>query len=131
MASGNGLGRLARDAAFAGRSPRVQELAGGDHEAVRGEHVVAAAREADADALEIIDAYAWWVAVGLANLANVLDPAVLVLGGGVVGGADVLLPPIRSAFTSLVLASAHRPETPIVAAELGEHAGAIGAALLA
>ena len=50
-ASGTGLGRLARDASHGGRLDAVVALAGGDPDAVRGEHVTAAARHGDAAAL--------------------------------------------------------------------------------
>ena len=50
-ASGSGLARLAREAAVGRRVNRVLDLAGGDPEAVRGEMVMQAAREGDADAL--------------------------------------------------------------------------------
>ena len=130
-ASGSGLGFLAREAALAGRVDQVVALAGGDAEMVRGEHVTTAARRGDAEALAVMDSFGWWVAVGLANLVNILDPEVVVLGGGLVTEVDLFLTPTRMAFGELVLASAHRPEVPIVAATTGERAGALGAALLA
>lgn len=131
FASGTGLGRLARDAAEAGRLDAVVDLAGGDPEAVRGEHVTAAARGGDADAQAVLGDLGYWVALGLANLVNVLDPAVIVIGGGLVEAADLLLPEVRSRFADLVMAGERRPLVPIEAAELGERAGAIGAAILA
>jgi glucokinase len=131
FASGTGLGRLARDAAEAGRLDAAVALAGGDPEAVRGEHVTVSARAGDAESQAVLDSLAHWIALGLANLVNVLDPAVIVIGGGLVGAADLLLPEVRSRFAALVMAGDQRPEVPIVAAELGERAGAIGAALLA
>ena len=130
-ASGSGLGFLAREAALAGRGDGLVARAGGDAEAVRGEHVTAAARSGDADALAVIDQFGWWVALGLANLVNVLDPEMVVIGGGLVSEADLLLEPTRRAFAGLVLAASHRPPVPIVAAEVGAGAGAVGAALLA
>jgi glucokinase len=131
FASGSGLGRLAREAAHAGQATRVVELAGGDPENVRGEHVTAAAAEGDAEAIEVMAQYAWWLALGLANLANVFDPEVIVLGGGLVQAGDVLLVPARRAFADLVEAVEHRPPIRIVPAQLGERAGAIGAAVMA
>ena len=131
FASGSGLGRLARDAAHAGQAPRVVELAGGEPEGVRGEHVTRAAAEGDAQARAIVARFARFLALGLANLANAFDPRVFVVGGGLVEAGEVLLAPTRAAFSDLVFAASHRPETPIVAAALGERAGAIGAALLA
>lgn len=129
--SGSGLGRLGREAAQAGQAQRVAELAGGDPEAVRGEHVTAAAAEGDAEAMAVMDQFGWWLALGLANLANVFDPQCFVLGGGLVSAGAVLFDPVRMAFADLVEAVEHRPPIDIMPAELGERAGAIGAALLA
>jgi glucokinase len=129
-ASGSGLGQLGREAALGDRAPAVRALAGGDPEAVRGEHVTEAARMGDADALDIMSRFAWWLALGLANLANILDPAVIVLGGGLIQAGDVLLGPVRAAFAALVEAGEERGVR-IEAAALGERAGAIGAALVA
>jgi glucokinase len=131
FASGSGLGRLARDAASAGRAWRVVDLAGGDPEAVRGEHVTLAALEGDRGALAVLREFGWWVALGIANLVNVLDPAVVVVGGGLAEAGELLVSPVRERFAELVLAPTHRPPVKIVAAALGERAGAIGAGLLA
>jgi glucokinase len=130
-ASGSGLGRLAREAAHAGRGGRLVELAGGDPESVRGEHVTAAAREGDDGALAVMDRFGWWLAAGLANLADAFDPEIFVIGGGLVHAGDVLLGPTRAHFPDLVQAGRLRPTVRIVPADLGEKAGAIGAALLA
>lgn len=129
-ASGSGLGRLARDAAFAGRATAIVESAGGEPDAVRGEHVIAALGSGDADAAAIVDEFAWWVALGLANLANILDPAVIVLGGGLVTAGEPLFGPVRRAFQDQVEGGEMRPAVEIVPAALGEHGGAIGAAVL-
>ena len=130
-ASGSGLGRLAREAAHAGQVPRVLQLAGDDPEAVRGEHVTRAAIEGDAGARAVFGRFAWWLALGLANLANVFDPEMFVIGGGLVEAGDVLFEPTRAAFADLVEAADRRPAISIVPAALGERAGAMGAAALA
>lgn len=131
FASGSGLGRFGRDAAEAGRAPRLVELAGGDPDLVKGEHVATAAADGDEAATEVVWEFAWWVALGIANLVNILDPDVVVIGGGLAEMGDVLLDPVRARYLELALAPDHRPPVRIVAAELGEQAGAIGAALLA
>jgi glucokinase len=130
VASGSGLGRLGREAAEAGRASRIAELAGGAAAAVRGEHVTTAAAEGDEEAVVVMTRFGWWVALGLANLAAVLDARRFVLGGGLVEAGEVLLAPTRAAFAELVLGADQRAVS-IVPAALGEHAGAIGAALLA
>jgi len=129
-ASGGGLGRLARQAVAEGRGARVLALAGGDPALVRGEHVTDAAAGGDSEAQAVLAELGWWVALGLANLANAFDPQAFVLGGGLVEAGDLLLAPVRAAFDGLLTGGSYRPSIDIVPATLGEHAGAIGAACL-
>lgn len=131
FASGSGLGRLGRDAAVAGRADQVVALAGGDPLAVRGDHVTRAALDGDPGARAIVGECAWWLAQGLANLVNLFDPEVVVIGGGLANLGDVLIDPTREAFAELVLGPGHRPAARIVGARFGPEAGAIGAGLLA
>lgn len=130
-ASGFALGRLGREAAAQGRAGTLVDRAGGDPLAIEGEHVTAAAAAGDADALAVIGQFSWWVAQGLANLVNLLDCEVVVIGGGLAEAGSLILEPIRRAFDGVIMGAAHRDEVPIVAAQLGERAGAWGAALLA
>jgi len=130
-ASGSALGRFGREAGEGGRAARVVELAGGDFHDVRGEHVGAAAREGDPEALELMDRFAWWVAQGLANLADVFDPDTIVVGGGMHESVELFLERTREVFTDLVLTGPEWPPVDIVPATLGEQAGAMGAALVA
>ncbi len=130
FASGGGLGRLAREAAMAGLAPGVVARAGGDCEAVRGEHVTDAAEAGDPGARAILDSFAWWLALGLVNLTNIFDPDRIVLGGGLVDDAPLWIDATRSSFTKLLMSAADRPALPIVPATLGAKAGAVGAALL-
>ena len=130
-ASGAGLAWLAQGAHDGKGVARAIDLAGGKPGDVRGEHVTGAAREGDADALAVVDDYGRWVALGLVNLTNILDPAMFVLGGGLAVGADVFLAPIRHWFGELLYAPDLRPHPALVFAQLGERAGAIGAAMLA
>jgi glucokinase len=129
-ASGSGLARLAREAAVGRRVNRVLELAGGDPEAVRGEMVQQAAREGDADALAVIDEFGRWVALGLVNLTNALDPGIFVLGGGLASGADLYIGPIEHWFRQLLYQPELRPLPEVRFAHWNERAGAVGAALL-
>ena len=127
FASGSGLARLGRDAAVAGRAGGVVEIAGGDSDSIRGEHVVAAALAGDAAAEAILGEFAWWIGLGLGNLANVLDPDLIVLGGGLVNAGELLLEPVRASFAEFVESREDRDELRIVLAALGDRGGAIGA----
>lgn len=129
-ASGSGLARLAREAAVGRRVNRVLDLADGDPEAVRGEMVMQAAREGDPDALAVIDDFGRWVALGLVNLTNTLDPEMFVLGGGLAAGADLYLDPIKKWFHELIYQPELRPLPDVAFARWSERAGAVGAALL-
>jgi glucokinase len=130
FASGGALGRAGQAAAAAGTASRVLALAGGDSAAVLGEHVTRAAAEGDGQAQAVLARFGWWVALGLANLADIFDPRAFVLGGGLVKAGELLLSPVRSAFANLLTAQAHRPAVDILPAALGERAGAVGAACL-
>ena len=131
VASGNALGRMAREAALIGDAPAVLKVAGGDPDSVRGTHVSEAARAGAPDALALIDRYAGLVAIGFVGLANIFDPAIIVVSGGLVEEGDLLLTPIRTAFDGHVEGARYRPTPPIVVADLGERAGTIGAATMA
>lgn len=94
-----------------------------------GEEVVTAAAAGDVDALAVIEEFADWVAIGLVNLTNLLDPARFVLAGGLVEAARVIAEPIGRRFVTRLYAPDHRPHPELMFGELGEEAGAIGAAL--
>ncbi|MCA1726959.1 MAG: ROK family protein [Actinobacteria bacterium] len=129
VASGSALGRIGREHAAEHPQGRIAELAG-DPEKVSGRHVARAAEEGDAAALAILAEVGRRLGEGMAGLANILDPSVIVVGGGVAEIGDPLLAPARRAFLETVEAPEHRPEISIVPAELGNDAGAIGAAAL-
>jgi glucokinase len=129
-ASGSGLAMLAREAATGHRLHDVVRHAGGDPQAVRGEHVQAAASAGDAGALAVIDDFARWVALGLANLTNAFDPELFVLGGGLAAGAELYLDPIRRWYDQLLYQPNLREIPRIEFATWGPLAGAVGAALL-
>ena len=93
---------LAREAATGQRLHSVVGHAGGDPQAVRGEHVMAAALDGDEEALAVIDDFGRWVALGLSNLTNALDPAMFVLGGGLAVGSELYLGPIERWFRELL-----------------------------
>jgi len=96
----------------------------------KGEDVLSRAKAGAADALGVVDTFAKWVALGLVNLTNMTDPEVIVVGGGVIVSADVVMPRIAHWFEQLLYSPQHRAHPRLVAAQLGEQAGAIGAAML-
>jgi glucokinase len=129
VASGKALDRAAREAAESRPDSLIADLAG-THAPV-GRHIWEAARQRDRMATSILKEVGRRLGEGIAGLVNVLDPEAVVVGGGVVDIGDLLLEPAREAFAGAVEAPEHRPEVPLLAARLGNHAGAIGAGALA
>jgi glucokinase len=131
IASGSALGRMARELVEDGAGARILAAAGGSIEAITGVHVEEAVRAGDVDARALMARYADNVSIGLAALANVLDPELIVIAGGMVELGPILFEPLHASFLRHVEGAAFRPKIPIVPALLGERAGAVGAAVLA
>ncbi|MGA0971613.1 MAG: ROK family protein, partial [Ilumatobacteraceae bacterium] len=85
----------------------------------------------DVAALAIVDEVAAQVALGCANLIMVLDPARIVIGGGLSSLGEPLRAAIDRHIASTVLGAQYRPAVEVVLATLGDDAGAVGAALWA
>jgi len=132
-ASGTALVRDAKQAAVAqpDRARRLVELAGGDVAELEGPHVTRAAQEGDELALELLATLGRWIGEGSASVAALLDPELIVIGGGVGEAGDLLLLPVRKAYEAQLSALGHRPVAQIELAEHGNEAGIIGAADLA
>jgi glucokinase len=132
-ASGNALVAEARD--LARRSPsgatRLLELAGGDPDAIGGVQITQAAREGDPASLRCFGIIGAWLGQGLADLAAVLDPGCIVIGGGVSEAGELLIGPARTAFEKGLTGGRYRPQAQITHAALGPDAGIVGAADLA
>jgi glucokinase len=93
------------------------------------EEVVAAARRGDAQALEVFRQTADYLALGIAGLIAVLDPEMVVLGGGLMQAGDLMVERIRTqalCWTQPVTATHVRIEL----TALGADAGLVGAARL-
>jgi glucokinase len=123
---------LVRDARTAARSSLLAadllERAGGDADAITGPLITDAARDGDTFAVEQLSALGRWLGEGIASLTAVLDPAVVVIGGGVSAADELLLGPARAAFAAQLTGRGHRPMLEIRKARLGNRAGLIGAA---
>ena len=113
------------------RATRLLELAGGNADKLTGPQVTQAAQEGDPLAVELLTELGRWVGEGAASAAALLDPALIVVGGGVADAGDLLLAPARKSFAEQLSGRGHRPEATIVVASMGNDAGLVGAADLA
>lgn len=119
---------LARDP---GRSPQLSRLAAGDPGRLTGARVAVAARDGDPVAVEAMEELARWLGQGLALVADVFDPELVVIGGGVSESAPLFLDEAREHYARTVTGGGRRPLARIRTAQLGEAAAVVGAALLA
>jgi glucokinase len=131
--SGPALVRESRSAAEADpvSAGALLARAGGDARAITGPMVTECAQAGDPFCLARMASLGTWLGEGIASLAAVLDPAVVVVGGGVSAAGDLLLDPIRTAYARELTGRGHRPLAEIRQARLGNRAGLIGAADLA
>jgi len=104
------------------------ELAGGE---LKGSHITSAARKGDPLALELFSRLGTYLGEGIASINAIIDPEIVVIGGGVIDAGDLLLEPTRVAFTEAMPSGDRRPLATIVAAQLVNNAGLVGAADLA
>lgn len=112
-------------------STKMWEIAGGKLENVDGKTAFEAAREGDMRGKEIVDEYVEHLAVGLANLANVLRPEAILLGGGVSNEGEYLFAPLRAAVEKKLYTAVEYVPLKIEKAALGNDAGIWGAYALA
>jgi glucokinase len=95
-----------------------------------GPFVTELAHDGDPVARDAIETVGRALGVGLASLVNVLNPEVIVIGGGVIAAGEMLLEPARQEMRLRALAPA-RDAVRVAAAAFGDEAGMIGAALMA
>jgi glucokinase len=131
LASGTAIARRAREAitADAVRSAGLMALAGGDAAAIRSEMVARAAGAGDELAREILSETIEYLAAWLGNIVDLLEPDVIILGGGV---AEMLRPhfgEIQARMKNWCVNARHG-EIALVAAHYGENSGIAGGAAL-
>ena len=129
MGSGRALDRRAEALALADPAGAVARAAGADRPA--GRHLADAAAAGDAVARGALEEIGRQFGRGLANMVAVLDPDVIVVGGGVAAVGEDFLGPARTSLWESLAGAEYRKPTPVEPAHLGTAAGLVGAALLA
>lgn len=97
---------------------------------VSGRTAFDAMRKGDATAKSVVDTYIRYIAVGLVNVINALQPDVICIGGGISHEKDNLLVPLRKHVGRGRYSIYSEKQTELCCAVLGNDAGIIGAALL-
>lgn len=98
---------------------------------IKGHHITDAAREGDPIAVGAFNTTGDWLGAGIASLCVVVDPACVVIGGGVIDAGDLLMVPTRAAIEKYMPFNGKHPAPKVLVAELGNDAGLVGVADLA
>jgi glucokinase len=130
LASGSAMTRESVRRLNQGEKSSIIELVDGRLEGITAETVSLAARQGDSLACDIVARAANYLGIGLANLVNIFNPELIVIGGGVSKMGNMLLAPARKAVRELAFKLPARTAR-IVRARLGSNAGIIGAAVYA
>ena len=128
LASGTAIARMAQQRLAAGGKSHLAELSQGKMENVTAELVAKAARRNDGLALNVIDEAARYLGIGLANLVNMINPQMIIIGGGVSKMGAMLFRPARKSMKEHAFKLPARTVR-VVRPRLGMDAGLIGAAI--
>ncbi len=130
LASGTAVANEAKRRIKEGEQSKLTDIVSGDPEGITAEKVAMAAQGGDRLATAVISRAATYLGVGMANLVNIFNPEMIIVGGGLSKMGELLLGPARQAVKQRAFplcAGAVR----IVTSELGDEAGVLGAAIYA
>jgi len=130
LASGTAIARRGRESVARGVPTLMAALAEGDPGRISAKLVAQAAEQGDAEASMIISQAMDFLGIGMANMVNLFNPELIVIGGGLTNLGDALFGPVRRAVERMAFPTAAQAVR-IVRAELGDNVGALGAAALA
>jgi len=130
LASGTALAREARRRVKEGAKTSILDYAGGDMDKVTAEAIHKAAEQGDTLAGELIARTGYYVGVGLANLINIFNPELIVIGGGLSNIGDMLLGPAFEVAKERAFKESYQAVR-VALAELGRNSGVLGAAAFA
>lgn len=125
-ASATGLIREAVSRLTVNKQNLLYKMIDGDLMKLEAKDIFDAAREGDAFSLELVDYEAEYLALGVANILNIINPEVVILGGGVALAGDILLNPMREKLNKYALPITLK-DLKIVQGVLGNEAGIKGA----
>lgn len=132
-ASGRALERAARELVESSpvTAAALMAVVDGDPEAINATHVAQVAAAGDPAAKNIVQEVGHWLGQGIADIAAIFDPSMVVIGGGAAQIGSLILDPARKHFKNALAGRGFRPPVEVVGAKLGADAGLIGAADLA
>ena len=129
-ASATALVSQAVEAMQGDKASLLWQTCDGDLNKVDGKSIFDAVDLGDETAKAVVNRYLYYVAIGIANVVNALQPETVCVGGGISGQGEKILQPIRDMVKAERYSVYAEKQANIVPALLGNDAGIIGAALL-
>jgi glucokinase len=126
LASGTALTREAIRQIAQGTNTSIIALVGGDISKVDAKVVFEAAKQGDELAKELISRLGYYFGIGLANVVNIFNPELILIGGGVAKMGDLLLQPAIKVVEERAFATS-AASVEIKPALLGDDSGVLGA----
>lgn len=130
VASGTAIARRGREVLNSNKDSLISEYSDGDLEAVDAPLIAAAAREGDQEAIRIYNLTGQLLGVGIANVVNLFDPEIIVLGGGVMHSQDLFMDELKKSLDERAL-KANLKNLQLKEAKLGKDTGVMGAIAVA
>jgi glucokinase len=130
LASGTSIARRAREKLASGANSPLREAVRGDLNRITAERLARAAHEGDPFALDLWEETGRYLGLGVLNVIHILNPSIVVIGGGVSNAGDLLFKPVRRTVKERGMAPLVNA-CEIVPAALGADVGIVGAAALA
>lgn len=129
-ASATALISQTKAAMLADKDSKMWDVVDGDINKVNGRTSFDTWRMGDASAKAVVDRYIYYVAVGLINIVNALQPEIICIGGGISNEGDCLILPLINYIEKERYSIHSQIQSKIMKAQLGNDAGIIGSALL-
>jgi glucokinase-like ROK family protein len=126
LASGKAIALTAQSRLARGQESKLYEMCEGDISAVTTKMVADAAKDGDELALNVFKRATEYIGIGIANLVNLFNPELIVIGGGVSMAGDIFFDNIREVVAKHVMQSTPR-EIPIYPVAFGNNAALMGA----
>ena len=130
LASGRAIAKRAQECVARGMPTLMADLAGNDPDCITAELVAQAAEQGDSEAQHILTDAMNYLGIGIANLVNLFNPQLIVIGGGLTNIGEALFEPVRRAIRRHAFPGP-AAAVQVVPAELGDNVGVLGAAAVA
>jgi len=126
VASGTAIARRGKNVVKQKRKSLIIDYSKGKPELVDARLVAEAAREGDQEALQIYSLTGRLLGIGIANMVNLFDPEIIVLGGGVMNAEKLFIEDLKESLQQRAL-NYNLKNLELKKAELGKNAGVVGA----